>query len=112
MKIVVAVEGVISLIGFCLLTASLSAFIHKCMDSGMILRRYYLYLTLKWIKWRKKRRKRQILKPLGLCIYCYSAWVYLISYAAIKGPELKMILGLGINYIIIEAWLNYQKKVS
>ena len=58
------VEAVAFLL-FSLMTASLSLFVQECMESGMILRRYYLWLAYHWINnWRQKDRwKRFALKP-------------------------------------------------
>jgi len=92
------------------MTAGLSLFIKKCFESGMIFRRWYLYLTYWWIKWHKKkdRRKRPILKVLGLCIYCFSTWVAIFFCSVfISINPLIIFLFIGVNYI----WLEILMKI-
>ena len=74
-------ETIIILLLFCISTASLCVFINDCMEPGMILRRYYLWLTYHWIKnWRKKDRwKRHLLKIIGMCIFCCGFYIGLTS---------------------------------
>lgn len=74
------------------------------MQSGMIFRRYYLFLVLKWIRWREKRKMRMVLKPFGLCITCYSAWISMIVSLYFGHGLMKSMLGIGITYITIRTW--------
>jgi hypothetical protein len=103
-----------SLMVFSLLTASLSMFILKCQEPGMILRRYFLWLQLIWItSWRKKDRwKRFLLKPIGYCHFCYGSWLFIIIFLIIGKNVFPInsfilalfgILGIGLNYLFIEA---------
>lgn len=107
------VKGVVALIMFSLLTSSLSLFLWKCMESGMILRRYYLLLIYYWIKWhrQKDRWKRYVLKPLGSCIYCSSTWLCIISALMFFNVKYYNYIpfAIGINYIFIEIGLKYIK---
>jgi len=75
----------------------------------MIFRRYFLFLTLLWIKWwrKKDRGKRFFLKPLGLCIYCYSTWIAIIFYLLFIGINPHIFLFLGLNYLYIEIFMKY-----
>lgn len=102
--LIVDVEEVARLMILCLMTAWLSLFIWKCMESEMILRRYYLWLVYHWIKWRRKadRKKRWILKPLGLCIYCMSAWINIISFCIFIHQFEYIFFSLGINFVFME----------
>jgi len=81
-----------------------SMFLQKCYEKEMILRRYYLFLTYLWIRnWRHSDRwKRKILKPLGLCVYCQSFWIVLITYPIIFNIDIYYIISIGGVYTIIE----------
>lgn len=93
-------------------SALFSLTLQKWLEPGMILGKYGILLNLLWIKWRKKpnRWKRHILKPLGLCIYCFSEWVFIglfcVSDIGISGfiPENILIfcVGSGVNFMIIK----------
>lgn len=80
---------------------SLTKFLEMTFQSGMIFRRYYLFLNLMWIRLRKKRKLRMLLKPIGLCSYCYSVWIYFILYLIWNSLDIFIIFGLGINYTIL-----------
>lgn len=103
---------VVKLILICLGTGALSLLFQKCMEEGMIFRRYYLLLTSCWIKWyrRKDRWKRNLLKPIGLCIYCYSTWLAIFSFLYYYGVKLEVFLFIGMNYILIEFLLYLKRK--
>lgn len=101
---------------------TLSLFIEKLFDDEMLLRRYYLLLNYLWVLWKGKNKgrgrlasvvravKRQLLKPLGLCIYCYGTWVYIMLYVIINGIDLGVIVGLGINYLLLEVLINIKER--
>lgn len=84
-----------------LLAATFSKFLEMTFQSGMIFRRYYLFLNLMWIKYRKKRKLRSLLKPMGLCIYCYSVWIYFFMYFICFYIDIFIIFGLGINFVVL-----------
>ena len=88
------------------LTASLTMFIDHCMEKEMIFRRWYLFLTYHWIRtWRKKDRwKRYILKPLGLCHYCFGTWIAIFAYLFIVGFDVAIFLLIASNYFFIRIW--------
>ena len=96
------VEDVVLLMILCFGTSCLSLFIQKCMEPGMILRRYYLWLTYHWIKnWRKRDRwKRYFLKPLGLCIWCSGTWIGIFFFSLYCGFRLEIFLFIGVQYIM------------
>lgn len=74
----------------------------------MILRRLYLYMIYYHIKWwrKKDRWKRHILKPLGLCEYCYNTWLSVITYFIfVSHNPILLFLYIGMSYI----WLEYFK---
>jgi hypothetical protein len=105
-------EVVVAVFIFSLLTAGLSLFILKCMEEGMIFRRWYLFLTYHWIKWwrKKDRWKRKFLKVSGLCVYCYSTWVaipFFFYFVSLNIPLLFLFIGL--NYLWIEILLKITK---
>lgn len=104
MLITIATEEVAELGLFSLMTASLSLFIWETFQKEMIFRRYYLLLVYYWIKWRKKKNrwKRQLLKPIGLCIYCMSTWIAIISYIIFLGFKVDILFFIGINYVVLE----------
>lgn len=88
----------------CLMIAGFILFLEMCMSPGMILRRYRLFLLRLWmLNWRRKDRyKRIILKPLGLCIYCYSTWVSIISYFILyEHFSYDILLHIGLIYIFV-----------
>jgi len=94
------------------MVAALSLFIQKCMESGMIFRRYYLYLIHIYVQnWRKKDRyKRFLLKPIGLCIYCYSTWIAIFTYVIKFGFSYDILLFIGMNYLFIQLYFRYIKS--
>ena len=89
-----------------LLTACLTMFIEHCMEREMIFRRWYLYLTYHWIRtWRRKDRwKGYILKPLGLCHYCYGTWIAIFTYITLVGFDIAIFLLIASNYLFIRLW--------
>lgn len=111
------VVRLVSLFLMALSTASLSMFLQKCMEPEMIFRRWYLLLVLKYIKWRKKKQrwKRSLLKPIGLCVYCYSTWVFIVLYLLIVSQKtgfllyfIGLFIGMGFNYI----WIKVLEKLE
>lgn len=96
---------VLIIIFFCLGIASLSLFLQKIMQPGMIFWRYYLWLTYWWIKnWRRKDRwKRKILPVLGMCVYCYNTWLTIIGFVIIFGWSWWLLLSIGFSYLFLEA---------
>lgn len=93
---------------YSLMVASLGLFFQECLEPGMIFRRYYLWLTYHWIhnRHRKKRWKRWLLKPLGMCVYCHTTWLAIFYYLFKFGPEVELLLFLGLVYV----WLKLLKK--
>lgn len=97
-----------------LMTATLSMFLEETMQEGMILRRYRLFLLWLWIhSWRKRDRWiRKLLKPFGLCIYCYSTWIAILTYTTIMGLRLEVISMLGFNYIILKILVTLDARYN
>lgn len=124
----------IELILFCIGTASFSSFLDMTFQKGMIFRKYYSFITY-WLFLPKKwnylqsrgepgskivsfkivqiytRNKYQWLwKILGGCVYCFSAWVYIVLFLAVvlqiqplSHVLIGFILGLGLNHVFIKA---------
>lgn len=92
-------------------TAGMSLFVQECMKEGMILNWYgklinYLWDSTKFPKW--------LLKPLGMCIYCFSSWVWIglfvVNMLPIQWVRLEFIglfIGLGFNFI----WIKTLEKL-
>lgn len=97
------VEDVVLRLLYCLISACLSIFISGLFDSGMILRRYFVLLNYLWIKSRRRKRLRNLLKPLGLCIYCYSFWVNIIVFFVFGIPLIEALIFSGVNYYLVRA---------
>jgi hypothetical protein len=90
-----------------IISALFSLFLVKCFEPNMIFRRYYLLLNYVWIRnWRKKDRwKRFILKPFGLCVYCFGAWLTIfVSLFIFKFTLVDSILSIGVSNIILMSW--------
>ena len=104
---------IINIFIYSFLSACLSLFINKCFQKDMIFRRYFLLLTYYWIKWhkRKDRWKRKVLKPIGLCIYCYSTWVSIFVFFTISTNPILLFLFIGLNYIWVEILLKMIKLI-
>lgn len=113
---------------FCLGTAGLSLFVQECMKKGMILGWYGEWLNSTWdtmdrAVWYKYDFKATplqakivlfLLKPLGMCIYCFSSWVFiglfLVTMVPFSGEMpifIGLLLGLGFNYI----WIKILEKI-
>jgi hypothetical protein len=99
-------------------SAAVSLMLQEWLKPGMILGRWYLLLVLFWIRWRRKkdRWKRVILKPLGLCSYCYAQWVFIglftwyLRFSISHGSSVVLFLvGSGFNFLIVDLW---QKKIK
>jgi len=97
-------KEVVQLLLFCLTVGGFAMFLQKCYESQMILRRYYLFLNYHYIKnWQRDNRyKREILKPLGLCVYCQSTWIALITYPMLFNLDVYYLLHLGGVYLTIK----------
>ena len=63
------------------LVASLVAVLCWCMEEGMVFGAYGAWLKKKSFEWRHS----WITKPMGLCSFCFSAWVALPFGAFIVG---------------------------
>lgn len=87
-----------------IMCAMLSLQLKSWMQSGMILRRYYLWLCLRWMRLRRKPKslKRMMLKPMGLCIDCYSVWVFSASYCLLFGFDLWLPLFGGLSFATLK----------
>ena len=82
-----------------ILSVTLSLFVRKALEKGMIFHWYYKILDKLddrgvWYK--------EILKPLGLCVYCYSTWLYIILHLFFLRVDVFLLCGIGINYVILE----------
>lgn len=103
----------------------ITAMLERGMSGRMLLYRYRLYLLYLKSKWRHKytyiaRRvqiikvkdwhysARQLLKPMGLCVYCYGLWVGVLIYVSKWGLD-GLIEHIGIYWIILELWLRSKK---
>ncbi len=107
---IVALEGVVVMLGISLMTAGLTLFIQKCFEPEMIFRKWFLLLTWYWIKWwrKKDKWKRPILKPLGLCVYCQMPYISAVVYFLFISYNIPMLfLFIGMCYI----WLEIIKKI-
>ena len=84
-------------------TVGLSLLYEKCMESGMIFRRWYLFLMYIHItNWRKKDRwKRVMIKPL-YCLVCSNTWLGIIFSLIYFNDITATILYVGIQYIYLE----------
>ena len=94
------------------LVPSLSLFVRKCFEPGMIFRRYFVLLNYFWIRWRKlpMRKYRGLLKPAGLCIYCYNTWLTIITGVLAGLSPLSLLLTLGSSYIVLELFQKLTHK--
>lgn len=94
----------INLLFLCFSTACLSLFIEICFDAGMVLHWYYK---------RIEKLPEVLFKPLGGCIYCFGAWVYIIISCILCYKSgvifdfIGLFLGLGFNFIFIKALERY-----
>lgn len=103
----------------------ITAMLQRGMSGRMLLYRYRLYLLYLKSKWRHKytykiRRgqmvkvqnwhysARQILKPLGLCVYCYGFWIGVLIYAS-KWGIYGIVEHIGIYWIILELWMRSKR---
>jgi len=103
---ILKMENVIYFLFLGFLVPSLSMFILKCFDSGMIFRRYYVLLNYLWIKSRREplRKFRFLLKPMGLCVYCYNAWLSILVGLLFGVGLLYMPLFVGFTYVVLEVY--------
>lgn len=113
---------------FCLGTAGLSLFVQECMKKGMIFQKYGDWLNNTWdamdrAVWYKYDYKTTpfkakialfALKPLGMCIYCFSSWVFIVLFTVemLNIPNktfdfIGLFLGLGFNFIWIKILEKY-----
>jgi hypothetical protein len=93
-----------------LMIAGLAYLFQECMKKDMLFRRYYLWLLSKWIKnWRQKdrwRRKAFLLQPLGLCIFCNSAWMAIVYYLYAFGVNPEILLFIGMTFIWVKVLIK------
>jgi hypothetical protein len=102
---------------FSLSTASLSCFLDRCMEKGMIFRSYYNWITYwLWLSKNSVKNKYQwLFKVLGGCVYCFGTWVFIVLYLvivlylavlsdfrSIVTSVIGLFLGIGMNYFWIE----------
>lgn len=90
-------------------SGAFALFLDSCMEEGMIFHFWYKLLDSA-----KSERLRYSLKPLGLCIYCMSEWVFivLLLFLYSKTPGflhnliLLFIVGSGFNFLLIDVWVK------
>jgi hypothetical protein len=87
-------------------SACLSLFTDQCFNEGMIMEWYYkLLLKIDYLA---------ISKPLGLCIYCMSSWVFIALYL-VQVVDIRQVIptiiglfcGLGLNFFFIKTYQKY-----
>lgn len=93
-----------------LIVAALALLFQECMKPQMLFARYRLLLLYLWrSNWRRKdrwKRKAYMLQPLGLCIYCNSAWIATVYYIREFGPKLELLLFLGLVFLWVKIFLK------
>lgn len=126
---VVVNEVVVYVISLSLMMAGLALFLQECYQKNMILRRYYVWLNYLYIKnrrlkqWQRKKEKkdakryfiRNIVKVMGICIYCQATWLtigfclwgYLLKLAPQTNLFYVMILCIGMTYIFVVGFKKY-----
>jgi hypothetical protein len=107
----------------------------KCMEKGMIFRRYYNWITY-WLwlpnkeimisgrttetlyawSYFHKNKYQWLWKILGGCVFCFGTWIFIVLYLVVSSlnqysiPTLiGLFLGMGMNYFWIEV-INKIKK--
>ena len=61
--------------------------------------------------WRRKDRwKRYIVKPLGLCHYCYGTWIAIFTYISFVGLDIAIFIIFGVNYIATKIIDSYDRQ--
>lgn len=97
-----------------------SLFLESCMQERMIFRRYRVWLERLAVR---NKHFSYWLKPLGLCVYCFSEWVFIglmvIWWAGGTGrylggdvgsnpTQIALILciGSGFSYLIVDLWMR------
>lgn len=118
----------------CPMTAALSLFLQLCMEKGMIFRKWYNLITFYlWLPKKSqykggkylypvydkrtdvwlvvyKNQNQGLFKILGGCVYCFGTWVFITFYSLISQKAgnypgiIGLILGCGVNYLLIEIW--------
>lgn len=124
-----SVEDVVQLILLSLTVMSVSVLLQECYQSGMIFRRYYVWLNYLHIKnyklkpWQKQQRKNQqqkqnlclrnqvknakrnfirnITHPMGLCPVCSNIWTSGIILSFLTNDLLSLILGIGMSNLFL-----------
>lgn len=100
------VKDVVFVVLFSLLTSAFSLFLEMCMQEGNILWRYREFLNNLWDK-----KGWYILKPLGLCIYCYSPWIAIVMLYLYGDMDIiHYPLVFGMQYVWLEALLKILGK--
>lgn len=101
-------KDVIAIVLLSLGTGALSVFVEECKKEGMILHWYdkllnYLWDNTKFPKW--------LLKPLGMCIYCYGSWLFIVLFLSTYNQFcgeipifIGLLIGLGFNFVSIKAF--------
>ena len=121
-----SVEDVVQLILLSLTAMSVSVLLQECYQSGMIFRRYYVWLNYLHIKNRRlklcerktERKKvvknakrifiRNITHPLGLCPICSNIWTSGIVLSFLTNDLLSLILGIGMSNL----FLIYHERIT
>lgn len=122
LEILVEKKAVIHVISLSLMTGSFSMFLDKCMEKGMILRKYYNLIC--YCFWLPKKGIGQVLIPfvrrgegapvakiiirprftknkyqwlfkvLGGCVYCFGTWVAIVFYLVVLNDSRNIIPSL------------------
>lgn len=96
---------IINLLVFCLGTASLTHFVMKCQEHGMIFRSYRYIITVYLLR----KGYKNLFKALGGCIYCFGTWVFIVLFLFWYRENnfiIGLFLGTGFNYLFIESILK------
>lgn len=99
---------------YSLMVAALALMFQECMKPAMLFARYRLLLLYLWRKnWRKKDRWKRtvyLLQPLGLCIYCNSAWMSISYYLITYGIKLDVLLFMGMTFLWVKLFVKFGLK--
>lgn len=93
-------------------SGAFALFLDSCMDEGMIFHWWYKILDSV-----KSEELKYWCKPLGLCVYCLSEWVFIVllyvlyQKIAHTFPQfiVLFVVGSGFNFLIVDLWV---KKVQ
>lgn len=90
-------------------TVGISLLYQKCMEEEMIFEKWFNILS-DYYENHKGSWKSKLVLPLGICIYCYSTWIGIVSsivlynifnITIIQAP-LVVLLYIGVQYIYLE----------